>query len=109
LYIFKIYKTDRIQKNYKKKILALKTIAKLQTNTNTVKTKQINIENGVNQEESVSPRLLPVYHSITLVYKIIIFSVTSTKVVELNSIFMLNANMFLVFLYHTRFLSGIQL
>jgi hypothetical protein len=37
------------------------------------------------------------------------FSVTSTKVGELNSIFTLNSNMFLVFLYHGRFLSDIQL
>jgi hypothetical protein len=37
------------------------------------------------------------------------FSVTSTKVSELNSIFKMNSNMFLVFLYHARFLSDIQL
>jgi hypothetical protein len=37
------------------------------------------------------------------------FSVASTKVGELNSIFYAEFNFFLVFLYHARFLSDIQL
>jgi hypothetical protein len=41
--------------------------------------------------------------------KMYFFSVTTTKVGELNSIFTLNSNMFSVFLHHVRFLSDIQL